>query len=114
MNKTEMINAILEAPSACKELKAAAQAYLDAVGTDGEKAAAKALVAECEEDITGIDDVIEFFLSDMAKKIFGEDIAAQKLEHMKEIKAEGAAFCDCPGCSAAKAVIDNKEMFYNF
>ena len=47
----------------------------------------------------------------MAVKIFGEAIAADKLAHMKQAKADGAIYCDCPGCSAAKAIIDNKDLF---
>ena len=47
----------------------------------------------------------------MGKSFFGEEVAAQKLAHAKEIKAQGALYCDCPGCTAAKALIDNEEEF---
>ena len=111
MTTTELAKNVLEAVSACAEFKAAAQAYLDAVGTDQEADAGKALVAEAEEDIGSIDGTIAFFGTEKAAAIFGADIAAQKLAHAKEIKAQGAVYCDCPGCSAAKAIIDNKDLF---
>ena len=42
----ELTADLLAAPSACKEVKEAAQNYLDAAGKEGEAAAAKAYVAE--------------------------------------------------------------------
>ena len=52
MEKTiqELTADLLAAPSACKEIKEAAQNYLDAVGKDTEAKAAKAYVAELEAD----------------------------------------------------------------
>ena len=111
MTTTELAQAVLEATSACAELKAAAQQYLDAVGTAEEAEAGKALVAEAKEDIAPIDGTIAFFTTDLATQIFGAEIAAEKLAHAKESKAQGAIYCDCPGCSAAKAIIDNENLF---
>ena len=111
MTAKEMAQAVLDAPSACPEFKEAAQKYLNAIGTPDEKKMAEILVAEAEEDISPIDGTIAFFATDMAKEIFGENVAAQKLAHAKEIKAQGALYCDCPGCLAAKAIIDNKHLF---
>ena len=55
MTKAEIIEKVKEviaAPSCCPEAKAACQAYLDAVGTEGEKTAEKAMIAELKEDVT--------------------------------------------------------------
>ena len=106
--KTKLANAVLEAGSACKEFKEAAKYYLDSIGTEKEAEAWDNLAAEAKEDISPIDGTIAFFESDMAKQIFGEDVAGEKLEHAKEIKAQGAEYCDCPGCTAAKAIIEYK------
>lgn len=111
VNKAELAKAVLAAPSACPEFKETAQKYLDAIGTDEESKAAAILVAEAEEDISSIDGTIAFFQTDMAKQIFGEALAAEKLAHAMEIKANGALYCDCPGCLAAKAIIDAKAEF---
>ena len=111
MTAKELAQAVLDAPSACPEFKEAAQKYLDAIGTPNEKKMAEILVAEAEEDISPIDGTIAFFATDVAKEIFGENVAAQKLAHAKEIKAQGALYCDCPGCLAAKTIIDNKDLF---
>ena len=54
----ELTADLLAAPSACKEVKEAAQNYLDAAGKEGEAAAAKAYVAELEADIMSIDGLI--------------------------------------------------------
>ena len=105
----ELAQAVLDAPSACPELKDAAQNYIDAIGTDKEPEACKILVAEAEEDICTIDNTIDFFSTDMAKQIFGEEGAAQKLAHAREAKANGAIYCDCPGCTAALNIINNKD-----
>ena len=107
MTKKELAQAVLDAPSACAEFKEAAQNYINAIGTENENSAWDNLVAEAKEDISTIDNTIAFFESDMAKQIFGEEIAAQKLAHAKEIKANGAIYCDCPGCTAALAIINN-------
>ena len=109
--KKELANAVLEAVSACPEFKEAAQAYLDSIGTEKEAQAGKNLVAEAEEDICSIDNTIEFMQTDLAKQIFGAELANEKYEHAKEVKANGGAYCDCPGCLAAKAIIDNKDLF---
>ena len=106
MTTKAMAQAVLDAPSACPEFKEAAQKYIDAIGTDAEKDAAAALVAEAKEDISPIDGTIAFFATDMAKDIFGADLAAQKLAHAKEIKEQGAIYCDCPGCTAAFEIIN--------
>ena len=75
MEKTiqELTADLLAAPSACKEIKEAAQNYLDAVGKEGEAEAAKAYVAELEADIMPIDGLIAFAESDMGAKVFGAD-----------------------------------------
>ena len=106
MTTKAMAQAVLDAPSACPEFKEAAQKYIDAIGTDAEKDAAAALVAEAKEDISPIDGTIAFFATDMAKDIFGADLAAQKLAHAKEIKEQGDIYCDCPGCTAAFEIIN--------
>ena len=109
--KTKLANAVLEAPSACPEFKAAAEKLLAAIGTDEEVSAGLALVAEAEEDIVPIDGCIAFMQSDKAKELFGAEGAAAAEAHMKDIKAQGAQYCDCPGCTAAAAIIDNKDAF---
>ena len=102
MNRTELANNVITASSACPEFKAAAQAFLNS--PDEEKWAA--LVAEAKEDINTIDDTIAFFGSDLAKKLFGEDVAAEKLNGAIKAKEEGAVYCNCPGCAAAQAIIN--------
>jgi len=38
----------------------------------------------------------------------GEEGAANLLQHAKDLKAQGAEFCDCQACVAAKNIIDLK------
>ncbi|MBQ7203734.1 MAG: molecular chaperone Hsp90 [Eubacterium sp.] len=111
MLNRDLAQAVLDAPSACAEFKQAAQNYINSIGTDKETEAAEMLIAEAKEDIAPIDGTIAFFESDMAKQIFGDEVAAQKLAHAKEIKADGAIYCDCPGCIAALNIINKKNMF---
>lgn len=94
---------MISAPSCCAELKAAGQAYLDAVGTEKEAEAKEALLAEIEEDVMPVDGLIQFAGSETAAKIFGENAPAF-LQHAKDIKANGGLYCDCQACADALAV----------
>ena len=111
MEKTiqELTADLLAAPSACKEIKEAAQNYLDAVGKDTEAEAAKAYVAELEADIMPIDGLISFAESDMGAKVFGADGAKNVLIHAKERKEAGEKYCDCPACAACEALLNKKD-----
>ena len=48
---TEKTREMMAAPSCCPEAMAAAQAWLDAVGTDSEQAETKKYLAELGEDV---------------------------------------------------------------
>ena len=111
MKKTirELTEDLLAAPSACKEIKDAAQNYLDAVGTKKEADTAKAFVAEMEADIMPIDGLISFAESDMGAKVFGADGVKNVLLHAKERKAAGEKYCDCPACAACEALLAKKD-----
>ena len=102
-------DSLLAAPSACKEIKEAAQNYLDAVGKEGEAEAAKAYVAELEADIMPIDGLIAFAESDMGAKVFGADGVKNVLIHAKERKEAGEKYCDCPACAACEALLNKKD-----
>ena len=104
----ELTEDLLAAPSACKEIKDAAQNYLNAVGTEKESEVAKAYVDELEADIMPIDGLIAFAGSDMGAKVFG-DAAKGVLAHAEEIKAAGAKYCDCPACAACEAILAKKD-----
>lgn len=108
--KKEIANEVIGAMSSCAEFKAAAENYLKAVGTDGETEAAEALIAEAKDDINDIEGTISFFGSETAQGMFGAVKAAEILNHMKEVKANGGRYCDCPGCKAALRVIENSDL----
>lgn len=103
------VKELMAAPSCCKEAKAAAQAWLDALGTANETEATKALIAELEEDIMPIDRLIAFTASEAGKKVFGEKMAKDINAHGIEIKSKGAKYCDCPACTAVQAILEKKE-----
>lgn len=104
----EKTHELMNAPSCSSEAKAAAQAWLDAIGTDNEKQQTEKYIAELEADIMPIDGLIAFAKSEMGAKIFVEkakDVAA----HAEAIKADGAKFCDCPACQAVAAILAKKD-----
>lgn len=105
----ELTEDLLAAPSACKEVKDAAQNYLNAVGTEKESEVAKAYVDELEADIMPIDGLIAFAESDMGAKVFGEEGAKNILIHAKDRKAAGEKYCDCPACAACEALLNKKS-----
>lgn len=78
MNKNDLVQTVkdmIAAQSCCKELKAAGEKYLKAIGSAEEKTAAAELLQEIREDIATIDHVIEFFESPKAVEIFGAEKA---------------------------------------
>ena len=100
---------LMSASTCSSEAKAAAQAWLDAVGTDREAEETKKYVEELEADIMPIDSLIGFAESDAGAHVFGADHAPAVAAHAKEIKAAGAKYCDCPACAAVEAILNKKE-----
>lgn len=112
MAKSEVlvkVRELIAAPSCYSELKTIAQEYLAAVGTADEKAAGKKLIAELEEDVETIDDVMAFLNSEKAVEILGKETVAAMLEQGKKVKAAGGKYCFCPACVAGKALLDMKD-----
>jgi hypothetical protein len=99
---------LIEAPTCSAEAKAAAQRWLDAVGTDGERAETEQFIKELEADIMPIDSLIGFAESAKGVQYFGADTAAGIVAHAKEIKAAGAQYCDCPACAIVAQILEHK------
>ena len=101
---------LMNAFSCSQEAKDAAQAWLDAVGTDREAEATKAYIAELEQDIVTVDGLIAFAESEAGAGVFGgAEEAAKVAAHGRDIKAAGAKYCDCPACAAVEAILAKKE-----
>ncbi len=109
--KKEMVQAVLDAPSACAELKEAASKWMEAAGTEQEAKAAAVFIAELEDDVMPIDATIAFFGSKTAEGIFGAEQAAANKARLEEKKAAGARWCDCPACTAGLAILEAKKDF---
>ncbi len=105
---TQLVQALLDAPQSNPTVKEFAQSWLDAEGTEKQAELTKQLVSVAEQNIALIDETIGFAGSERAVQLLGEEGAANLLQHAKDIKAEGAKFCDCPSCVAAKNIIDLK------
>lgn len=112
MAKSEVlvkVKELIAAPSCYSVLKDVAQKYLAAVGTANEKATGKKLIAELEDDVETIDDVMAFLNSDKAVEILGKETAAAMLEQGKKVKTAGGKYCFCPACVAGKALLDMRD-----
>ena len=105
---TEPVRALLDAPTSNETVKEFAQSWIDIEDTPKQAELTKQLVSVAEQNIALIDETIGFAGSELATQILGEEGAANLLQHAKDIKAQGAEFCDCPGCVACKHVIDLK------
>ena len=103
----EKTNDLINAASCSKEAKEAAQAWLDAVGTEGEAEETKKYIAELEADIMPLDNLIAFAESDMGAKVFGDN-AGGVAEHGRELKAAGKKYCDCPACQIVEKILEHK------
>ena len=89
---TAKTRALMEAPTCSAEAKAAAQRWLDAVGTDAESEARESYSAELEEDIMPIGKLIGFADSEAGKAYFGAETAAGIAAHAREIHAARAKY----------------------
>ena len=105
----EKTRELMAAPSCCAELKAAAQAWLDAAGTAKEQEETKKYIAELEEDIMTLDGLIAFAESEMGAQVFGAEKTKEVAAHGKELKAAGKQYCDCPACAAVEAILAKKD-----
>lgn len=106
----EKTHELIGAATCSSETKAAAQAWLDAVGTEQEAAETKKYVAELEADIMPIEGLICFAESDAGAQVFGADAAKNVAAHAREIQSAGAKYCDCPACAAVEAILAKKDM----
>lgn len=105
----EKTHELMNASTCSAEAKAAAQAWLDAIGTENEAAETKRYMEELEADIIPIDGLIAFAESPHGIEVFGAEAAPNVAAHAKEIKAAGAVYCDCPACAAAVAIVEKKD-----
>lgn len=106
----EKTHELMNSATCSAEARAAAQTWLDAVGTENEAVATKNYLAELEADIMPIDGLIGFAGSDMGAQVFGAEKAKAVLAHAEEIKAAGARYCDCPACAAVEAILVKKDL----
>lgn len=113
MDKQTLIEKIKKMATArtCRpELKRSVQKYLISLGKPGEKLAAQNLIAEIEENITPIDELVTFSRSAQAIQILGKEGAKKLLAHVAKLTASGAKFCDCPACKPATEILQYKEI----
>ena len=90
------------------EARKAAEAWLASIGTDSEPQAIKNYLAELEEAVMPIDELIEFCKGEYAFFIFGNN-QQEEIAHAYKLKADGAEYCDCPACKAALAILEKKR-----
>ena len=105
----EKTHELIGAPTCSSETKAAAEAWLNAVGTEQEAEENKKYIDEIEADIMPIDNLIGFAGSEAGAAYFGAEKAAQIVEHAEQIKAAGARYCDCPACAIVAQILEKKD-----
>lgn len=106
----EKTRELIDSPTCSSETRDAANTWLDSVGTEAETEETKKYIAELEEDIMPIDTLIGFAESEAGAQVFGADKAKDVAAHAREIKAEGAEYCDCPACAAVAAILEKKDQ----
>jgi len=100
------LKAIMAAASCCSEIKKAGQNYMAANGSDAQKEALSQLLDIVKNNISTIDETIQFFGSSAAKQEFGESEAKKMEEHALDVKAHGGKYCDCEACRQARALLE--------
>ncbi len=106
----EKTKQLIEAPTCSEEAKLAARAWLDAVDTDGEQEETRRYIAELEEDIMPIDNLMAFAGSEEGANYFGAETAKEIAAHAADIKAAGGQYCDCPACTIVAEILAKEEM----
>lgn len=104
----EKTKELIASPTCCKEARAAAEAFLDAVGTDREAAQTQKYIAELEADIVTAKGLLAFASSEAGAGVFGAQ-APEVARHAQELIDSGARYCDCPACAAVAAILEKKE-----
>ena len=107
---TDRTHDLINAPSCCNEAKAAAHAWLAAIGTNQQAAETKKYITELKADIMPINMLIAFVESDKGAQVFGTDTAKNIAAHARQIQSAGAKYCDCPACTAAAAILSKANM----
>lgn len=102
------VHDMMASNTCCVEAKEAGQAWLDAVNTDGEAKATRALIEALVEHVLPIDDYIAFAQSEKGEELFGAERAKDLAAHGREMKEQGKLYCDCPACTPAKAIIERR------
>ena len=97
----EKTHELMNAASCSSEAKAAAQSWLDAVGTERE--------ADETKEYMPIDNLIAFAGSEAGAGYFGAELARNITAHAEEIKLAGAEYCDCPACAAVAEILARKK-----
>ena len=101
--------ALVEVPHTWAPLKEAAQAWLDTMDDGKANAAATEKYVEAlQGGLMSVDDCLAFIETPASKEIFG-DKHAEMHEHMKALKASGAAHCDCEACTLTAEILAEKE-----
>ena len=103
----EKARELMDAHTCCAEAREAIQAWLDAIGTDKEAEMAENLIAELEEDLMPVEQLIAFAESEAGAGVFG-DKAGEVAAHGRTIREAGGKYCDCPACAAVEAILEKK------
>ncbi len=112
MSKKDLIQKAEEmilAPSCYIGAKAAAMKWINAIGSEGEKAAAEALIKELEADVLSIDRYLTI-QKEMTPFILGKEKAEEMYEKGMNAKADGGKWCLCAACQAGGIILENKKL----
>ena len=95
------VEALIETPTCCAELKEAAQKWLDTYDDgNANQEPTRAFIKELEEDVCDIDSCIEFL-----KVHYPEGVA-----EAEAAKAAGEDTCICPACQLGKQILKQKAF----
>ena len=112
-NRSELpgkVRELMNAPSACAELKDMCGRWLKGQGKAEEKKLNAELLAEIKEDITPIDGLIAFAESPAgASHLGGKEKADALAAAARKAKAEGAKWCICPACRLCAEILEHED-----
>ena len=106
----ERLKTASASPSCSDVVKQAVKVYLASLAF--EKIAVDNLLAALEDNLVDVDEMLSLPHDD-AVKYFGVEGAKKFKATAEALKASSAQYCNCPACTVAREVLDNKDVLRN-
>ena len=113
MDKQTLLKKIWDmamSPSCHPDLREVAKNYFSVLGSAEEKSAAQDFIAELQDSVVKIEQLLIFAHSNSAVEMFGAERAKIFAANADALKASGAKYCNCRACTIGLEILQHKEI----